>query len=80
MHLLPSGFNHWFIKNLEVYSHQTRSSNKYHEISTHTTIRQHSMRTHGPIFWNMLPHTLINLPMLDQLKRKLKAYLMSASE
>ena len=72
--LLPSDFNHWFIKNLDIHSHQSRSSNKYHQIRTHTTVRQHSIRMHGPIFLNMLPLNLTNLPRLYQLKRKLKTY------
>src|SRR6218665_2454833 len=78
MRLLPSAFNHWFSKNSEIHSHQTRSSNKYHQIRTHTTVRQQSIRIHGPIFWNMLPLNLSNLPTLYQFKRKLKTYLLSA--
>jgi len=79
MRLLPSVFNRWFSKNLEVHSHHTRSSNKYHQISTNTTIRQHSIRIYGPLFWNTLPTDLTNVPTLYQFKKIIKSHLPNSS-
>jgi hypothetical protein len=78
MHSLPTSFTRWFSKNQEVHGHQTRSANKYHQYSINTTIRQHSIRTYGPIYWNTQPTELTCLPSLCQFKNKLKSYLLNA--
>jgi len=75
---LPGNFSRWFRKNLDIHSHHTRSLNKYHQISSHTTIRQHSIRIYGPILWNTLPADLTNTQSLYQFKNKLKIYLLKA--
>src|SRR3984885_14930417 len=74
--LMPIKFNQWFTKNLDIHSHHTRSSNKYHQISIHTMIRKYSIRIYGPTVWNSLPDYLTNVLTLTSFKKMLKIYLM----
>jgi len=52
--LLPAVFNDYFVLNLNVHEHKTRSSakNKYHLPSIATNIRKFSITFSGPTIWS----------------------------
>ena len=66
--LLPTLLSSMFERNNMVHSYSTRQSSNLHDVNSHTTLANKSIRHRGPDEWNTLPNDIRNIKSSSPLK------------
>ena len=74
--LLPQACSGYFIHNLDIHQHYTRSCSKYHFSCVSTNIRKYSIRYNGPLIWNSIPESIKASVSTVVFKKTVKHYLI----
>ena len=75
---LPSIFSNYFVKNADIHTYPTRSSNLLRPAAFNYDLAQNTIRRQGPILWNSVPDNCKMALSPKSFKRNYKHHLISA--
>ena len=67
----------FFIRNVEIHSHDTRHALDFHIDITNTKLAENTIKTQGALLWNNLSASIKNSPSLPSFKKQFKRLLVS---
>ena len=75
---LPSIFSNYFVKNADIHTYPTRSSNLLRPAAFNYDLAQNTIRRQGPILWNSVPDNCKMALSPKSFKRQYKHHLISS--
>ena len=75
--LLPGALRHYFKKNSEIHTYNTRQAGNYHLFAITTSTRKYDISSRGPKLWNSLSEEIKSAVSVASFKRQLKSVFLS---